>query len=216
MGGNGEVNTKRWKLKFEIICCFYLKGRVLQTVNSSFELTIAVAGLDLFRKKRLIITNICLLFKFHFSDILQHKSWGCCPALDDKWMMRLLKIFPLQNMSQWLKRTYTNTVTFQKINVLKSFRIQKASVVSTEEVRIVMKFWPTLISPGRHRGQKEQIKLLIALSRFSFVTPCSRPCVPCGNCCRAYPPLHSKIANFYSIQFSGKGLRIQQKRGSIF
>lgn len=52
MGGNGEVNTKRWKLKFEIICCFYLKGRVLQTVNSSFELTIAVAGLDLFRKKK--------------------------------------------------------------------------------------------------------------------------------------------------------------------
>ena len=82
-------------MKSEVIYCFYLKGGVLETINS-FELITAIAGLDLFRKKKDsdLSTNTCLPFKFHFSDILQSKSRGCCPVLDDRWVMNP-KIIPI-------------------------------------------------------------------------------------------------------------------------
>lgn len=77
--------------------------------------------------------------KFHFSEILQSKSCGCCPDLDDEGMMNLEIISIPEWVSDW-KRACTSTVPFLKINVFESSRTQRTSIFSTSDVKALMKF----------------------------------------------------------------------------
>lgn len=129
--------SKQKEVKIEVWDHLLLlfKGWGIKNYKYSFELTITGAGLDFFRKKNCNLnTNTCLLFNFHFSDIWQRKSWGCCPAPDDGWMTNP-EIIPIP---EWVsnRSRHALIVTFLKINAFESLGTQGASILSTEEVRL--------------------------------------------------------------------------------
>lgn len=60
-------------MKFAVICCFYLKGGLLETINRSFELTIAIAGLDLCREKNIATLIQTYAFLSNFISLIFYR-----------------------------------------------------------------------------------------------------------------------------------------------